>query len=55
MSTPTLPTQAKSERWRELCKLAAIEEDPIRLLALVQEINRILEEKEAEWKKELWL
>jgi len=34
------------ERWMELCKLAANEQDPKRLLSLVEEINRLLEEKE---------
>lgn len=33
------------ERWKELCELAAKEQDPARLKALVQEINRLLEEK----------
>jgi hypothetical protein len=36
------------ERWKkELCALASIEQDPDKLLVLVQEINRLLEEKEA--------
>ena len=34
------------ERWMELCEKAAVEQDPERLLELVQEINRLLEEKE---------
>ena len=34
------------ERWMELCALAAEEQDPARLLALAQEITRLLEEKE---------
>jgi hypothetical protein len=34
------------EQWRQLCELAAIEQDPERLLALVKEINRLLDEKE---------
>jgi hypothetical protein len=55
MSSPIPPVQAKAELWRELCKQAVDEQDPTRLLTLVQEINRILEEKEVEWKKELWL
>jgi hypothetical protein len=33
------------ERWRILCEQAANEKDPAKLLALVQEINRILEAK----------
>lgn len=34
------------ERWLLLCEQAAVEEDAERLLELVKEINRILEEKE---------
>ena len=34
------------ERWRELCALAAAEQDPDRLLALIREINTLLELKE---------
>jgi hypothetical protein len=36
----------KLEQWRQLCELAALEQDPERLLALVKEINRLLDEKE---------
>ena len=36
----------KTERWFHLCRQAAIEQDPDKLLALVQEINDILEYKE---------
>ena len=35
------------ERWRELCEQASIEQDPEKLLNLVREINRLLEEKQA--------
>jgi hypothetical protein len=35
-----------TERWMQLCAQAAIEQDPDKLLALVQEINDLLEEKE---------
>jgi hypothetical protein len=35
------------ERWLELCQLAAKEQDPAKLLALVSEINRLLEQREA--------
>jgi len=38
--------EEKTERWFHLCQQAAIEEDPDKLLALVQEINDILEYKE---------
>jgi hypothetical protein len=34
------------ERWLELCALAAEEQNPTKLLAIVEEINRLLEEKE---------
>jgi hypothetical protein len=34
------------ERWRELCALAAAERDADRLLALIREINTLLERKE---------
>ena len=34
------------EKWFELCSQAAVEQDPDKLLVLVQEINRLLEEKE---------
>ena len=34
------------ERWMHLCEKAVTEEDPERLMELVSEINRILEEKE---------
>jgi hypothetical protein len=33
------------EKWMELCALAAKEQDPAKLLALTQEIARLLEEK----------
>jgi hypothetical protein len=34
------------ERWRELCRLAAVEHDSDRLLALIREIDMLLERKE---------
>lgn len=34
------------ERWEELCRLAADERDPDRLMELIGEINRLLEQKE---------
>jgi hypothetical protein len=34
------------ERWEELCRQAAEEQDPKRLLELTAEINRLLQEKE---------
>lgn len=38
--------QEKTERWMELCRQAAIEQDPQRLMELVKEINDLLEAKE---------
>ena len=34
------------ERWQELCRQAATEQDPKKLIELVAEINRLLSEKE---------
>jgi hypothetical protein len=34
------------ERWQELCQLAAVEQDPARMLELMREINALLIEKE---------
>jgi len=36
----------QKERWKEFCELAAQEQNPERLMELVAEINRLLEEKE---------
>jgi hypothetical protein len=36
----------KGERWKELCALAAKEQDPAKLLKLITEINNLLIEKE---------
>jgi hypothetical protein len=33
------------ERWRILCEQAAREQDPAKLLELVQQINRLLEDR----------
>ncbi len=41
----------EKERWLELRELAAGEQDPNQLLVLVQEINRLLEEKEERLKR----
>ena len=43
---PLLMQGAVKERWMELCELAANEQDSQKLLELVKEINRLLEEKE---------
>ena len=34
------------EQWLVLCEQAAVEQDPARLLVLVTEINRLLDEKQ---------
>jgi hypothetical protein len=36
----------KAQQWRILCEQAAVEQDPEKLMRLVVEINRLLEEKE---------
>ena len=36
----------KAEQWRVLCEQAAIEQDPEKLMQLIEQINRMLEEKE---------
>ena len=36
----------KKEIWMQLCERAASEQDPDKLMELVREINRLLEEKE---------
>jgi hypothetical protein len=39
------------QHWRELCEQAATEQDPNRLMELVNEINRMLSEKEERLKR----
>jgi hypothetical protein len=34
------------ERWQKLCEQAAVEQDPQRLMELINEINSLLSEKE---------
>jgi hypothetical protein len=38
--------QQEKEKWMELCELAANEQDANKLLALLTEINRLLEVKQ---------
>ena len=38
---------APEERWRMLCGIAADEQDPQKLLVLIQEINNLLEEQKS--------
>jgi hypothetical protein len=35
------------ERWRQLCAKAAVEQDPQKLMDLVKEISRLLDEKQS--------
>jgi hypothetical protein len=35
------------ERWIQLCEQATVEQDPAKLLELVNELNALLEEKES--------
>jgi hypothetical protein len=37
--------QDKMELWKQLCAKAAVEQDPKRLAELVQQINKLLDEK----------
>jgi hypothetical protein len=41
-----------TERWMELARLASTEQDPVKLLALVTEINQLLMKKEERLIKE---
>ena len=43
---------AVRKNWRELSEAAAREQDPERLLELVEQLNRALEEQENEFKKQ---
>ena len=39
-------------RWMQLCEQAAVEQDSVKLMALVNEINRMLDEKEDRLKQQ---
>ena len=39
------PSPSTQDQWKELCKQAAMEQDTKKLLALVDEINRLLDEE----------
>lgn len=43
---------SKTQRWRELCAQAAVEQDPQKLLKLVTEINRLLDHGKTERERE---
>jgi hypothetical protein len=36
----------KKERWQELCAQAALEQDPVKMIKLVKEINALLSDKQ---------
>ena len=38
--------QAQIERWKELCEQIGVEQDSTRFMTLVDELNKLLEEKE---------
>jgi hypothetical protein len=40
----------QKERWMELCERASREQDPTKLMKLVEEINRLLEQREQKLK-----
>jgi hypothetical protein len=42
----------KREIWMHLCEQAAVEQDPDKLMDLIKEINRLLEEKERRLKND---
>jgi hypothetical protein len=37
---------ANTKRWRELCEQATTEQDPQKLLSLIEEVNKLLEAKQ---------
>ena len=47
-----LVMENKEERWRELCARAAVEKDPEKLMKLVEEISRLLAEKQKHGKEQ---
>jgi hypothetical protein len=41
------PMQGETrERWQKLCEQAVVEQDPDKLMELIRQINRLLDEKE---------
>lgn len=40
------------ERWRRLCEQAAVEQDPDKLLGLINEITQLLDQKEQRLKEQ---
>ena len=41
-----MESERERERWMTLCAQAAVEPDPKRLLALISEVNDLLEQRE---------
>jgi hypothetical protein len=35
----------QTERWKLLCEQASVEQDPVKMLELIREINELLEQK----------
>jgi hypothetical protein len=42
----------KKERWQELCEQAATEQDPDKLSDLIEEIDKMLQEKQERLRRE---
>jgi hypothetical protein len=45
-----MTSSTQDERWKELCEAIVDEEDSNRLMELVNTLNRVLEERETEFK-----
>ena len=45
-----MTSNTQDERWKELCEAIVDEEDSNRLMELVNKLNRVLEERETEFK-----
>jgi hypothetical protein len=45
-----MTSSTRDERWRELCEAIVDEEDSNRLMELVNKLNRVLEEREMEFR-----
>lgn len=46
-----MTSSTHDERWRELCQAIVEESDSNRLMELVNKLNRVLEERETEFKR----
>jgi hypothetical protein len=42
--------QHRNEDWQELCKAAANEPDPAKLIKLISELNKALDERVTRWR-----